>query len=314
MGRSPPRSDGQALQSEDMSYVRTVGDRRFEIRGGLTHADLVEIEAIQREVWGPDDIVPAPHLRAVEHSGGQLAAAFEEGRMIGFSYGFLAVPHGRGMEGPGLHSHMVAVRSEGRGLGVGQALKWQQRAWALENGLGWISWTFDPLQARNARLNLEHLGAVAFDYLVDFYGAMSGPLGGGQSSDRLLAVWLLDSQRVRRLEPRLGSPSFEEAPRSASLNAPPPDALDEAQQQPWAVRPSDASTDAEPLIATVPDDADCVRVAVPRDVTRLLSANPELARRWRGAVGVTLARLLEDGFAAVGFQGGGYVVRRGLEE
>lgn len=307
-----------------MSYVRTVGDRRFEIRSGLTHVDLVEIEAIQREVWGPDDIVPAPHLRAVEHSGGQLAAAFEEGRMIGFSYGFLAMPHGRGMEGPGLHSHMVAVRSEGRGLGVGQALKWQQRTWAQGNGLGWISWTFDPLQARNARLNLEHLGAVAFDYLVDFYGAMSGPLGGGQSSDRLLALWLLDSQRVRHLEPRVGGPSYEEAPRATPHDGPTPHALeprtleprtlDEAEQQPWAVRPSDASPDAEPLIAPVPDDATCVRVAVPQDVTHLLAANPDLAQRWRGAVGVTLARLLEDGFAAVGFQGGGYVVKRNLDE
>ena len=234
--------------------------------------------------------------------------------MIGFSYGFLAIPHGGGMEGPGLHSHMVAVRSEGRGLGVGQALKWQQRAWAQANGLGWISWTFDPLQARNARLNLEHLGAVAFDYLVDFYGAMSGPLGGGQSSDRLLAVWPLDSQRVRRLEPRLGSPSYEEAPRSTLQDGPTPYTLAEAEQQPWAVRPSDASPDAEPLIVSVPDDADCVRVAVPQDVTRLLAANPELARRWRGAVGVTLARLLEDGFAAVGFQGGGYVVKRNIDE
>ena len=129
----------------------------------MTQEDLAEIERIQREIWGPDDVVPPPHLRAVEHSGGQLAAAYSDGRMIGFSYGFLAAAHGRGMQGYGLHSHMVAVRSAGRGLGVGQALKWHQRTWALEHGLSWVSWTFDPLQARNARLNL----VIRFDRVTE---------------------------------------------------------------------------------------------------------------------------------------------------
>ena len=312
-----------------MSDVRTSDTRRFEIRTGLTHDDLVAIEEIQREIWGPDDIVPVPHLRAVEHSGGQVAAAFENDRMIGFSYGFLAVPHGRGMAGPGLHSHMVAVRNEGRGLGVGQALKWHQRRWALENDLAWISWTFDPLQARNARLNLEHLGALAFDYLVDFYGAMGGPLGGGQSSDRLLAVWQLGSGRVSRLEPGITKPSDDEAlarigvPASASVtetSSAPQAGRPQAQSisgsvlGPWAVRPSQSTPDAEPLIEAVPDDVETVRVAVPMEVTRLLSENPELARRWRGAVGVTMARLLEHNYIAIGFRDGGYVLKRNIEE
>lgn len=286
-----------------MSGGVTVGSRRYEIRSGLTYADLVEIEAVQREVWGPDDIVPSSQLRAVEHAGGLVAAAFEGDRMIGFSYGFLARPHGRGMSGEGLHSHMVAVRSEGRGLGVGQGLKWNQRRWALANGLGWISWTFDPLQARNARLNLEHLGALAFDYLTDFYGPMSGPLGGGQSSDRLLAVWQLDSERVRRLEPGHGSGRQGHETQSAAGS------WSEQVPAPWAVTPNSPGPDAEPLIATVPDGAETVRVAVPLDVTSLLTADPDLARRWRGAVGVTMARLLERGYTVVGFRDGGYVLK-----
>lgn len=296
-----------------MSEGITEEPGRIQIRGGLSHADLVSIEEIQRGIWGPDDVVPAAHIRAVEYSGGQVAAAFLDDRILGFSYGFLAAPHGRGMSGNGLHSHMVAVRNEGRGLGVGQALKWHQRNWALKNGLGWISWTFDPLQARNAKLNLEHLGAMAFDYLTDFYGPMSGPLGGGQSSDRLLAVWQLESQRVKRLvpsEPLVAADPPAHTPGS-DMNRRTTD--EERVEQPgefWAVKPNRNTHEAEPLMATPPEDAETVRVSVPIDVTRLFYENPELVRRWRGAVGVTLTRLLLDGYAAVGFRGGAYVVQR----
>lgn len=285
-----------------MNVTEVAAARGFELRAELEHADLLEIEAIQREVWGPDDMVPAPHLRAVEHAGGQLAAAFRDGRMIGFAYGFLAAPHGRAMRGAGLHSHMVAVRDEGRRAGVGQALKWFQREWCLERGLSWISWTFDPLQARNARLNLEHLGAVARDYLPDFYGPMGGPLGGGQSSDRLLALWQLGAPRVVARVP-----GQEDAEPSRHVTAH-DDAL------PWAVRAAGDTDEAEPLIAAVPAGAEAVRVAVPRNSTALLHERPELARRWRTAVRVAMAPLLEQGYVAAGFEAGGYVIKRDLEE
>lgn len=273
----------------------------FTITSALSHTDLDEIETIQREIWGPDDVVPTTQLRATLHAGGQVAGAFRDGRMIGFSYGFLSKPHGRGAEGFGLHSHMVAVRSEGRGLGVGQALKWHQLDWAKEQGFSWISWTFDPLQARNARLNLEHLGAVVYDYYVDFYGNMTGPLGGGQSGDRLLAMWLLDAPRVISKRP---------GPRIDQIVVPPADEIDEESGEFWAVTPSSQDHDAEPLIATAPEDAKAVRVAVPRDVTRLFVENPDLVRRWRAAVGVTMSRLLDGAYVTVGFRDGAYVIRR----
>lgn len=283
----------------------------FEIRHALTHTDLEEIEAIQREIWGPEDVVPTTQLRAVEHSGGQVAAAFREGRMIGFSYGFLSVPHSRGADGLGLHSHMVAVRNEGRGLGVGQALKWHQRRWAQDKGFSWISWTFDPLQAKNARLNLEHLGAVAFEYYADFYGNMTGPLGGGQNGDRLLALWQLGSQRVRRKQPRLVG--TEAANGHDAVTQLPGSVLSEPEGEFWAVRPSQLAPDAEPLIATPPDQAPIVRVAVPPDVTRLLVDDPDLVRRWRAAVGVTMSRLLEGGYTTTGFRDGAYVIKRDFQ-
>lgn len=268
----------------------------LEVRALTALNDLKEVVEIQRETWGPDeDIVPAAQLRAVEHAGGQLAGAFRGERLLGFAYGFLASPHGREMSGPGLHSHMVAVRSEARGLGVGRALKWFQRAWCLERDLRWISWTFDPLQARNAHLNLEHLGVRCYDYLVDFYGAMSGPLGGGQSSDRLLALWQLDAPWVEARASKKSSGS---------------DGVSDEIEAVWALRRADAGSTAPPLSHTVSPDAPALLVAVPDDATSLLRDEPELAQRWRLALRATLPPLLSAGYHVAGFREGAYLVRK----
>lgn len=273
---------------------------KAEIRELAAHEELLEVERIQREVWGIADleIVGTAHLRAVQHAGGQLAGAFVGERMVGFSYGFLARPHGRGMKGLGLHSHMVAVRQEARGRGVGQALKHHQHAWCAAHRLAWITWTFDPLQANNARLNLVHLGAIGVEYLVDFYGPMGGPLGGGQPTDRLLALW------------RVARPG--EAAGRAVANEPP------SAEPVWALRAGGAGGLAEPLelhtgleratLAGAVAAKRPVRLAVPSDITYLLAKEPELARRWRAAVGAAMLPLIRAGYAAVGFEDGAYVL------
>ncbi len=251
MEPSLPRGETAPIKAPDASTPILVKEL-------TTHAELFEVEQIQRDVWGLDDleIVPIGQLRALEHSGGQLAGAFSGPRMVGFSYGFLARPHGRGMEGLGLHSHMVAVRDEARGRGVGQALKWAQRDWCLERGLDWMAWTFDPLQARNANLNLRRLGAVGVEYLVDFYGPMGGLLGGGQPTDRLLALWQLDSPRVLRIV-RDGAPLPGDVGPGAA----------------WALRASGTDRLAEPVAQEIGDDVTLagrpVKVAVPADATHL---------------------------------------------
>ncbi len=268
------------------------------IRPLKTHAELFEVEHIQRDVLAADDIeiVPVAQLRAVEHAGGQLAGAFLGERMVGFSYGFIAQPHGRGMEGLGLHSHMVAVRDEGRGRGIGQALKWNQREWCLQRGLNWISWTFDPLQARNANLNLMRLGAVAVEYLVDLYGPMSGILGGGQPTDRFLALWQLESPRVLGILRDGAQPPIGDAAVGAT----------------WALRASEASRLAEPVALRISGEVieagRPVKVAVPADTTYLLSAAPELALKWRAAIGAAMTRLFEKDYAAFGLSEGAYVL------
>lgn len=269
--------------------------KELTLRPLTTHEELREVEELQRVVWGMDDVelVPSAHLRAAVHAGGLLTGAFVGDDLIGFSYGFLASEHGRGMSGMGLHSHMVAVQASARGAGVGRALKWQQREWCLERGLAWISWTFDPLQRRNAHLNLDLLGAIGAEYLLDFYGPMGGPLGGSQPTDRLLAVWWLKSELVEQR--RLG--------RFAGGTAPEALVALEARGEGKLAEPSRLPLDEGAVRDGVP-----MLVATPEDATHLLGHAPELAHRWRNAVGGTMTELFSAGYVATRLSGGAYVL------
>jgi predicted GNAT superfamily acetyltransferase len=170
----------------------------MRIREATSHEDLDEITSIQREVWSVEDIDIAGRiqLRASQHAGGSvLVAEDDQGRIGGFAYAFPAYEHGEAF----WHSDMLAVRPAFRGGRVGQALKWAQREDALRKGIRRITWTFDPMQAGNAHLNLELLGATVSHYLSNFYGVTSSALHHGLPTDRLLASWDLESRRVDAL-------------------------------------------------------------------------------------------------------------------
>ena len=151
--------------------------------------------ALQKSVWGWDDedLIPTRFFAVARKVEGQVIGAFEpSGKMVGFC---LAVP---GFHGPAryLHSHMLAVLPRFRRAGVGRRLKLEQRREALERGIRLIEWTFDPLEWKNAALNLNRLGAVARRYVVNQYGVSSSPLHRGLATDRLIAEWWLNSPRV----------------------------------------------------------------------------------------------------------------------
>ena len=139
-------------------------------------------------------------ITAIAHSGGFVSVAYDraDGTPIG---GCLAIV-GRHKNDAGewedhLHSHLTAVLPSVRDRGVGTALKFDQRAWAHEQGIPLIGWTFDPLVRRNAWLNLVKLGATVGEYLPNFYGVMFDELNANDESDRLYAWW-----RTDRHEPR----------------------------------------------------------------------------------------------------------------
>jgi predicted GNAT superfamily acetyltransferase len=167
------------------------------IRHCRTIAEFEEMVELEVCVWefGERDVVPSQMYVVAAKIGGQIVGAFVDEKMIGFVLAYPGIRDGK----PYLHSHMAAVLPEFRDLGIGRMLKLAQRDDALARGISLIEWTFDPLQARNAYFNFCRLGVVARRYLIDVYGHTSSPLHAGLPTDRLVAEWHLDSQRVAEI-------------------------------------------------------------------------------------------------------------------
>jgi len=152
---------------------------------------------MQKEVWNFTDaeLIPLRMFVVADKVGGQVMGAFDGREMVGFA---LSIPGTRSGH-VYLHSHMLAVRTEYRNSGLGRRLKLMQREDALARGIELIEWTFDPLEIKNAYLNIEKLGAIVRRYNINQYGITSSPLQGGLPSDRLIAEWWLQSKRVATL-------------------------------------------------------------------------------------------------------------------
>ncbi|WP_417564634.1 GNAT family N-acetyltransferase [Microbacterium sp.] len=148
---------------------------------------VFEASDVLSEVWGGDHSGMPPNLlRALAHAGNYAVGIYDGTRMVGASVAFFGAPAARSM-----HSHITGILPAYRGLGIGRMVKQHQREWALARDVGRITWTFDPLVARNAHFNLRVLGARVTEYLVDHYGAMDDGVNRGDASDRLLVTWAL---------------------------------------------------------------------------------------------------------------------------
>jgi predicted GNAT superfamily acetyltransferase len=134
-------------------------------------------------------------LRAMVHSGSYLSGAFIDDKCVGAAFAFPATTGGLH-----LHSHMTAVLDEYRDQGVGYALKIDQWHWAKKNNFSEISWTFDPLVSRNAKLNLIKLGVNISSYHPNFYGDMPDALNAGDESDRLMVNWKVVGENPEQRE------------------------------------------------------------------------------------------------------------------
>lgn len=176
-----------------------------EIRRCEEMSDFQACVALQREVWGfsDADLVPLRLFVLARHMGGQVLGAFSGGDLLGYVLAFPGVHD----QQPYLHSHMLAVRASHRDSGLGRRLKLAQRQDALAHGFDLIEWTFDPLEIKNAYLNLARLGAIARRYHPNQYGASTSPLQGGLPTDRLVAEWWLRSARVENLLKTASPPS-----------------------------------------------------------------------------------------------------------
>ncbi|MEW1837749.1 GNAT family N-acetyltransferase [Nonomuraea angiospora] len=249
-----------------------------EVRELHEMAEFEQVDAVFDDIWHFGTGAPPitiELMRALAHAGGYVAGAFERGRLVGGSVGFLA-------SGNALHSHVTGTAA---GRGIGFALKLHQRRWALERGLERITWTYDPLMRRNAHFNLAKLGARPSEYLPCFYGVMDDAINRGDESDRLLTVWPLSHPRVEAL-------TRQEARGPDGV---PPDAVVAL-----------ADVGGRPVAGPV--DAATVLVAVPADIAGLRDADPGTAKAWRHAVRDVLGGLMAEGRAVTGFCGKSYYV------
>lgn len=152
--------------------------------------ELTALVTLFNQIWGSiTPLVGVELLRAVSHSGGYTAAAYHGQQMVGGSLGFLARHDGD----PALHSHVTGLLPGVRRTGLGRAMKLHQREWARQQGLPWVTWTFDPLVRRNAWFNIHVLRAQIHDYLPNFYGPIDDAINHRDESDRLLVAWPTDA-------------------------------------------------------------------------------------------------------------------------
>ncbi len=254
-------------------------------------ARLKEIEDLQRVAWGMDErgIVPASLLQIAATSGGIVLAAYDRaghgvgaghgGRAIGFVFGLLARRGGRLYHA----SHMLATDPAYQGRGVGAALKFAQRDRALAQGLDLMTWTFDPLIARNAHFNLRKLGAVSRVYYEDYYGPLEDRYNSGLPTDRLLVEWRLRDGLPWPIPEVAGPP----APLLVAEGSWPAPLLDQRE----------GSGDRAPL-----------SVRIPGDIAPIKEGDPAAALAWRLAVRQALSWAFARGYAVRDFGGGAYLL------
>jgi len=258
---------------------------------------ITDLHAVRRlfdAIWGPDgsgSVVTTELLRALSKAGSYVGGAFDGTELVGASIGFFGPPNQAAM-----HSHITGVSSRMQGRNVGFALKVHQRASSLERGVREITWTFDPLVARNAHFNLGKLAADPVEYLENFYGPMDDRINGGDDTDRLLVRWALDTERVALA-------CSGHARRDSQRRA----AFDGAD---FALAVSETGW---PMAGRAKTRT--VLVAVPRDIEAVRAADRACAAAWRRALRETLGGLLAEKARVVDFDGAGwYVVERNTDQ
>ncbi|MGH3302983.1 MAG: GNAT family N-acetyltransferase [Streptosporangiaceae bacterium] len=256
-------------------------------------ADLDDLEAVYRlydRIWRPDPKNPpvtTELLRALTKAGNYVSGAFDGAELVGACVGFFSAPAGTAM-----HSHVAGVSPAALGRSIGFALKQHQRAWAMQRCVGQIAWTFDPLVSRNAYFNLVKLGAVASEYLPNFYGGMNDGINGTGDTDRLLVRWELTAAEVVAASTGKISPADAETERRRG-----------------AVIALARSDQGKPVAGKLAGETSLV--AVPHDVEDLRRTDPGCAQQWRIAVRDVLATAMAAGSDIAGFdKTGWYVIRR----
>ena len=233
--------------------------------------DMTAVEELQRIVWPGSEtvVVPVHVLITAVHNGGLVAGAFEENRLIGFVFGFPGIEFTPDGPRPKHCSHMLGIHPNHRDSGIGFALKRAQWQMVRHQGLDHITWTYDPLQSRNAYLNITKLGAVCDTYHRSEYGDMQDGLNAGLPSDRFVVDWWINTRRVeQRLSKRPRKPL-------KLVN------FSKAELQPLYSLHFKAEGWSRPPEHFSPLEGKLVLAEIPSDFNALKDADFALARDWR---------------------------------
>lgn len=242
------------------------------IRPVATLQEFRDCVDLQAEVWGPDytDNVPASLLQVAAHIGGVVLGAFTStGELVGLLFGLSGVKNGEIVH----WSHLLGVRDSVRNLGVGRLLKEAQRIDLAAKGIRRMSWTFDPLVAKNAYLNLNRLGARVDAYVPNMYGTTTSPLHYGLATDRLVV-----SCGTQGPTPPMPSPR---APLSRLPVLTP--------------RPRDGD-----LLLNVSTSPAAIWLEIPSDIRQVIEGSPEEAVEWRESVREHFQWALAHGYEVIG--------------
>src|ERR1700691_3866360 len=292
--------------------------QQITIRDLKSIDELSQLKAVEKEVWGmaDEDTLPLTLAIACIAAGNILVGAFdkdgqdrhdnrrkEREQLVGSVFGFLGREHGLTT----IHSHMLAVLDAYRHLDLGARLKQAQRERAMAMGIHEMTWTFDPLQSRNAHFNFSKLGVVSETYKVDFYGPATSSMLHQNGTDRLWVRWMLNSRRVRdRLASRVaGKDARGETLDALKLLAP-------------LVR---FDPSGKPGRANLAESLARQRVSIeiPGDILEIERKDMGLAREWRDATRWAFREAVKAGFVVTefcrsirGHQGpGAYLLQRG---
>jgi len=253
----------------------------MQIRKLSTPEEYLEAEALQKTVWHfPDrEIVPLNELVVLQKHGGLVLGAFEGGRMIAFCFGCPGYRDGKVYH----YSRMLGVMPGNQDSGIGFTMKLKQREYVLKQGLDLVVWTFDPLQSRNAYLNIEKLGCVIREYSVNLYPESGSRFNAGMESDRFTPEWWIDSKRVRE--------ALAGKRHSRDLESYAPALEVRTNKAGWR----------EPVSVRTGLKQKKIMIEIPADIDALKKKDLRLAQKWRSATRDAFLACFRRGYVVMGF-------------
>ncbi len=249
----------------------------IEIRILESSTDMKLVQLLEKEVWGANPIPIHQTVTAVKN-GGLMLGAFCDEELVGFSYSFA----GFKQEQSYLCSHMLGIHPNFQVKGIGAMLKEEQKRAAVKLGYKLITWTFDPLESRNAYLNLSKLRAICSTYVENCYGDMEDGLNTGLPSDRFQVEWWINSEHVIN---KAKSPNY----------------TDSSSHCDWIITEQGLPklVSIEKFISEVADSESPILVPVPASFQEVKRKDPQLAIDWRMKSREIFRILFESGYAAI---------------